>query len=254
MSQPSVIWWQPCVGNENSIAALQNVEIGGNVILNSGTPATPGTFTYNKMIRSIRFNSPDDLTGVTFVISGIGTPVDIPNGNPTQILSPITEDVVGGVVPVESVNIYSQITSIAIITTAGGPAIPATNLTVGFGTFGITDYVFFGYNRISASLSTFSVQFVARDSIQASVYFSLNKIEVPDISQGGVLVPFGTENGEYITFIPAFEPQQPAGPYISNTVQQILGAITLVWSSVKDTSLINSDSLYFTFIQPGVSS
>lgn len=252
MSQPSVIWWQPCVGNESSIASLQDVAIGGNVVLNSGKPGlpvTPETFTYNKMIRSIRFNSPDDLTGVTFVISGIGTPVDIPNGNPTQILSPITENVVGGVVPVESVNIYSQITSIAIITTAGGPAIPATNLTVGFGTFGITSYVFCDYNRTAASLLSSTLQFVNQTSINGAVYMSLNKPESPDISQGGLLTPFGNENGQYVTFIPAFN-------LIASGTVNVFDAFTyplnVVWTTVQSTSLINADSLYFTLLQPGI--
>ncbi len=261
MSQPTSIWWVPCVGNENSIAALQDVAIGGNVILNSADKSTPGTFTYNKMIRSIIFTSPDDLTGVTFVISGIGSEVDI-DGNPTHILSPITEEIVGadgGIGDIaQSFNIYSKITSILITTTPLSPPVPATNLIVGFGQFGITDYVFFGYSRIAAPLSAFSLQFVDRDSIESRVYYSLNKAEYPDISQGGVLVPFGTENGEYITFIPGFQPTQtgspPVDPYTQNTAMQVLGAITIIWATIKETSLNNKDSLYFTFLQPGISS
>lgn len=264
MSQPSVIWWQPCVGNEQRIATLQDVATvlpdaatGGNLILNSGspgTPETPETFTYNKMIRSIIIHSPDDLTGVTFVVSGIGAPINPAppggDGSPSQILSPITENIVAGnPTDAESVNIYSKITS--IVATRAVPGGPATNVTVGFGTFGITDYVFLDYNRTAAMLSTATLQFVNQTSISGSVYMSLNRPESPDISQGGLLIPFGTENGEYVTFIPGFE---LIASTTTNDYDAFTYAFTIVWAPVSSTSRIVPDSLYFTFLQPGINS
>lgn len=246
MSQPSVIWWQPSTGNEAQIATLQDIAQDNYVVLNSESHETRGTYIYDKMIRSIVINSPDNIAAARFIVSGIGSPVD-GDGNPTQILSPITEIITGvnGAPGVESVNIYSQINSI-LVTTA-----PATNVKVGFGRFGITDYVFFDYNRMSSEFSSISLQFVNQTSIMAGVFMSLNKPESPNIAQSGILEPFGTENGEYITFIPAFA---LIGMDTTNQTTQIAGAISVCWATVQQTSIVVADSVYFTFVQQGIKS
>lgn len=255
MSQPYVTYWPPCVGNEETIASLQDVEQDNTVVINATKPNVPGVFNFDKIIRSIIINSTDDISTAHFIVSGIGTPIDTDPalGNPTQVLGPITEDITGvdGINPIPSTNIYSQINSITVT------GAPATNVFIGFGTFGITDYVFYDYNRIAAPISSLTLQFITDGGLQeisAAVFISLNKPESINISSGPVLEPFGKEAREaippLIAFIPAF---QVIGPNeTKNAINQVLGPYSVIWARIQGTSQLIQDSLYFTVIQQGI--
>lgn len=255
MSHPCVIYWPPCVGNEETIASSQDIAQDSTVVINATDPNVPGVFKFDKIIRSINISSPDDIHNAHFIVSGIGTPIDADAdlGNPTQVLGPITEDITGvngGIVP--SVNIFSQINSITVI------GAPATNVTIGFGRFGITDYVFYDYNRMSSSLlSSATLQFINAPGLQeinAAVFISLNKPESVNISSGPVLEPFGKEAREQTppldAFIPAFT---IVGPHeMATTITQAFSPFSLIWARIQDTSEIIQESLYFTFLQQGI--
>ena len=212
MSHPCVIYWPPCFGNQQTIASPQNIAQDNTVVINATNPNVPGVFKFDKIIRSINIDSNDDISAAHFIVSGIGTPIDTDpdRGNPTQVLGPITEDITGvdGTGPVSSVNIFSQINSITVT------GAPATDVIIGFGRFGITDYVFYDYNRIAAPFSVATLQFIDQAVINAAVFISLNKPESINISSGPVLEPFGKEAREQtppiIAFIPDF---QVIGPH-----------------------------------------
>lgn len=252
MSQPSVIYWPPADGPGFVDAIVQNqvlVPVGQNVPLQANIPGVSNVYQFDKVIRSINIKSVDDLSAVYFVVSGIGTPVDPADGNPTSILQPLTETIQGVVPPgvASSANIYSQINSITIRNNAGDA--DATNFKIGFGAFGITDYVFFDYNRTAAALSSASLQFINHAVMSAGVYISLNKPETPNISNGVALEPFGIETLPTITFIPAFPVQGVTAPTTTDSIGSFIGAFSVVWATVLGTT---TDSMYFTFVQPGI--
>lgn len=257
MSHPCVIYWPPCVGNEQTIASFQDIAQDSTVVIKATDPNVPGVFKFDKIIRSINIDSPNDIHNAHFIVSGIGTPIDVgidPDlGNPTQVLGPITEDITGvnGLGPVSSVNIFSQINSITVT------GAPATNVIVGFGRFGVTDYVFYDYNRTATAISTATLQFIQAPGLQeinAAIFVSLNKPESVNISSGPVLEPFGKEAREQTppldAFIPAFT---IVGPHeIANTTIQPIGPFSVIWARIQNTSELIQDSLYFTFLQQGI--
>jgi len=251
MSQPQVYLWLPSI---TAIAGNQSVPNGGNLALNANTPGTPGAFSYINIlstspdinidvIRSISLMSQagSDNSGVTFVIVGIGVSVD-GDGNPTGIIGPISEDITGpgDGLTVSSVNIYTQINSIAVTVA------DSTNISVSLGPFGITPYVSIDTNRTFAAI-TAQLQFYSRDTITATVNVSLNKPESPD--NNGQLIPFGLIDLTPDIFLPAFPIITDA---IDNVLQTVIVPIAVIWATIKNTG--SGDALYFTILQQGTNS
>lgn len=250
MSHPSVIYWPP----QDTIALTQDIANGGKVVFGNVSGA-PGVFKYNNIIRSIIIASSDDISGVVFTVSGTGADVDADN-NPTTVLRPIVEEITGiNVGEAESTHIFSQIDS---ITTTGGAA---TNVTVIYGLFGITQYVLAGCNR-TMSQTVASAQVVDGIGIEYTVYKSYNKPEVPNIvgykeidvgvdtvPYSSSLEPFGVEivnkRPTQIAFIPAFEVIATT----SDTAHALVGPSAVVWATITGST---SDSLYFTVLQQGI--
>lgn len=234
MSYPVVIHWEQSDANTDAIASAQSVTAGNNLTLVSNVPNLPGRYIYDKVIRQLSFTSPNDNSGATFVITGIGSPVD-GDGNPTQVIGPITESKVGPTAAgtILSDNIYKEIISIQVTVA------DSDTISVGFGPAGITDYVFLDYNRTIFQTSV-QLQFVSRTTLTATVYTTLSKPETPNI-QYGTLIPFSP--------LPAF----PVSVALTNATANQLGAIatvaSLTWANMKATA---ADSLYFTVLQQGI--
>src|SRR5574338_706468 len=138
MSSPIVIPWLPTTGNSEVIASEQDTTAAGQaLVLNSNVPSLPhGPYIYDRVIRKVRITRTNNPGVVNVTITGIGSPVD-GNGNPTQVIGNISETLAtvnDGTA--DSVNIYSQITS---ITTSAA----VTGISAGFGPSGISDYIFF---------------------------------------------------------------------------------------------------------------
>jgi hypothetical protein len=228
MSSPKVISWLPI--NNTLIAPSQALTAAGNLQLKSSVPGLPqGAFIFDKVIRQVRLTTTGNLSARTFTITGIGSPVDA-NGNPTQPVALISEDVTGptSVLPTDSVNIYQQVISISV---DGAVA----NVSAGSGPDGITDFVFLNYNSVFGDANC-SLQFLNNVTLSAEGYISLNKPQVPNQNAGNIVTS---------PFFP-FE-------FISSTSTSVIETVPLpvavVWLSVKDTS---TDSLNFTVLQQGV--
>lgn len=234
MSKPQVIYWPP--SNTDGIAAVQSVEEDDNIILKSNTPS--GSFLYNNIIRSIiiDYNAavPEDIE---FIIKGKGISVDI-NGNPTSVVHDITITIDGNVGGnVESKEIFTEIYSITV--TEGD----VSNLSIGYGTFGITQYILNDTNRTGGQLQV-QVQVINRVNLTAYFDLSLNKPESPD--SNGNLIPFGIENGVQVGFIYILTIAA-----ITSNVAIALPCVTNCWLKITDTT---TDSLYFTVLQQGTNS
>jgi hypothetical protein len=226
-------------GTSFTITAQANTDIssinwailpGGNLILNSKVPGQPqGAFIFDKVIRQVQLTSTADTSAATFTITGIGSPVD-GNGNPTQVLGLISENLAGptSILPNESANIYQQVISIS----ANGPV---SNISAGSGPAGITDFVFLNSNSVLGSANC-SLQFVNFNAISASVYYSLNKPQIPDPNAGNLISsPFAE-----------FELQAPIQ---ANTFKSIPVPVAVVWANITGTT---TDSINFTVLQQGV--
>lgn len=268
MTRPTVIYWPPSGPDAITlvdIAGVQNVADGSFVQLKANNPGlSTGYFSYANIVKDnyqsslttsiirsikIKYTTPG---AVDFIISGIGTPIDA-SGNPTGLLQPITETIFAGIgvdLILESVNIYTQINSIEV----SGSNV--TNLSVGYGEFGITSYINVDYNVMAAQINAWSLQFIpnpAAGGMQASVSISLNKPEIP--SQIGTIIPHGFLNSARIMdglnpiFIPAFQLQAPTN---QNTVGSINGPplpYSVIWATITGGT---TDALIFTFLQPGL--
>lgn len=259
MSHPSVIYWPPSAGFESIIAHAQDVPEDDTLELLGNVTEAPGIFKYHNIIRSIIIHSPDNNATASFVVSGIGAAVDA-NRNPTSVLRPITETIIGvNANEVESTHIFTQINSI----TVRGDGV--TDVSVKYGSFGITQYVFMDYNRTFVHIAG-SVQVVADAGIEYAAYMSYNKPELSTINNyhevllgvvtvplSSALEPFGVqlvaERPKQITFIPAFEliPHTTTG---TNTAFVNDGPAAVVWATIRATT---TDSLYFTVLQQGIS-
>jgi hypothetical protein len=262
MTKPVVYYWASTQGNGyiNGIALNQSANQNNNLVLVSNTPS--GAFSYINMLipqtsmsevstdvlRTINFTSTTATSnaGVTFVINGIGSPVD-GNGNPTGIVGPITENKTGpgGNATVTSVNVYSTINSITV-TNAN-----ANNIEVGFGPNGITNYYTLDCNRTSIQgySSSFSLQFIPTPAvnIQAGIYVSLNQPQMPTI-YGGVQ-PFGLINGTQVAFIPDFQYQAPTN---ATSFSYIYTGFQLIWSTITSNQALTADQMFFTIFQQGI--
>ena len=221
MSKPVVIPWLPSVGNTAAIAPVQNIGAGGGTLaLTSGN----SPYVFDRVIRKVSIlAAPSNYT-----ITGIGSPIDA-NGNPTQVLGPISEIVVGGN---QSANIYKSVSSI-FAATAGG-------CSAGFGASGITDYVFLDYNRTIGQTAVQTYFTVLRTGITYTGYISLNKPEFPNINNGNLTSGYP---------LPALPISVAFTGATTNQFDAILSPLALTWLSISGTQ---ADSLLFTVLQQGI--
>ncbi len=230
MSSPIAILWPPT--NTNGIALQQNVLAGQMLVLKSPLPDYPNAaFMYDKMIRNISITSANNLSAATFTVRGIGSPVDA-NGNPTQTIHEITEDIVGpNANTVPSLNVYSQIISITV-------DVNVNAVSVGFGDHGITDYVFLDSNRTFYSCAA-QFQFITTAGAIATAYHSLSRPQYINSLQGN-LINFQP--------LPAFDVSANMTNATNNQYSPVPMTRT-VWSSISNTG---TDSIYFTVVQQGI--
>ena len=254
MTKPSVYYWPPSTvgGLTNGIALSQNAPDGSNLVLVGNTPY--GIFSYvninepnvttsgisTDIIRSISITSLGDNSDVTFVIKGIGVSID-GDGNPTSIVGPITEELVGpNDDTVTSVNIYTIINSITVTEA------DAVNVSVGYGPNGITSYIYMDTNRNlgPASAANYQLQMINNAGLTAATYNSLNKPQTPNIYGG--LDTYGMVNGVQGPFIPAFSIQTGL---TANTIDTLRTVTAVFWVQVSDCT---TDSMFLTFEQQGI--
>jgi len=234
MSSYTVIPWLPALLKDNvpdsSIASGQNTSANNqNLVLNSTVPNLPqGPYIYDRVVRSIIIYC---TTNVACVVTGIGSPVDTTNKNPTQALGTVTENItITDSISQESDNIYSQILSITVSTAVNG-------ISAGFGTFGITDYVFLDYNR-KIFQANVQLQFATGDTANGNVYQSLTKPYI--------ITPDGDVNN--FQPIPAFPVTlTEVNP---NQIGTLLSPVALTWATITGTT---TTPIYFTVLQQGIS-
>jgi len=256
MSLATIILWQPAVGNNDVIAPLQDLGGAGNLTITTNVgpqnalayPVAPQTMPKgpyymgganpNNVARTVLITSPDDLSGVDFTITGLGSAVDT-DGNPTGPLNQPISDTIGG--PnnsnVETAVIFKRVDSIA----ADGAV---TNVSAGLGTTGITTYIFPDYDR-RAWYASCSVQVLGASSIQYTAYQSLNKPSYPGANTGN-FVPF--IGGE----IPAFAVATSMTGATDNQITKLDFPIASLWLSIAETNPLTANSLIFTFLQQGI--
>ena len=235
MSAPVQYYWPSSISGRGSIAADQNIQAGQFLILNSTVPfLSQLPYIFDKLVRSVAFYSAQNVSNARFKITGIGSPID--GNGPTQALDLITEIVAGpNNTTVFSANIYSQI--ISIEATVGMPN--ATFVNVGPGNFGITDYFFFDYNRIIGQVGL-QFQFFDQVSLEASVFQSLTKPEIPSL-EGNLI----KQN------IPAIAWGNPLENVTGDIAVNNLFVTSVLWATItQDTA--DDDSLIFTIIQQGI--
>jgi hypothetical protein len=234
--------WLPFSSNRRTISPLQDYAEAGNLILQSNQPnsltSNAGPYVYDDVIRSVSFTSLNDLSDITITVKGIGSPVTPGNiensGNPIGLIQSISEQLSGpdgGTV--ETAYIYKQIDSITIDDAANG-------LSVGFGTFGITDYVFHDNNVTSWDIS-YQGAINNQETLQYTIYNSLTNPQTIN-SQFGNLTNYPFQ-------IPAFLLGD-----VNSADNQLLTRIhpvAMSWATVKATE---SEDFYFTVVQQGTRS
>jgi hypothetical protein len=112
-----------------------------------------------------------------------------------------------------------------------------TGISVGFGAFGITDYVFLDYNRKMFQTSV-QLQFFNPNTLTATVYQTLTKPQTTNT--------FGSLDDNYP--FPAFE-VDGFTDVTDNTIGTLLSPVSLTWAKMSATV---GDSLYFTILQQGI--
>jgi hypothetical protein len=240
MSIPIVLHWLP--NNPVGIAPLQDVTDGSNFILNCNIPSlSQGPYIFaqdtvpQQVVRQVTLTSANDYSGTTFTITGIGSPTENGDGtgNPTQVFSLISEDLVGpNNDTVSSINIYSQIISVS-------PDTDVAAVSIGYGANGITDYVFLDYNRTIFQTSV-QLQFIHHDSATVTAYQTLSKPQYP--STVGNLINFQP--------LPYFlVPDIDAATV--NSLGVLVSPVALTWATITGA---NTDELYFTVLQQGLRS
>lgn len=259
MSRPYVYYWAPSTvdGFDNGIALIQDKPVGSNLDLVANTPW--GIFSYvninnpltsnpnisTNVIRSINITSAEDNSGTTFVINGIGTPVNIVDGNPYGLVSSITEELVGpNGGTVTSANIYTVINSIFVRDEPGDTG--ADQVSVGYGPNGITNYYRVDNNRNVPSIyaMNYQIQMIDNAGLEASVFMSMNNPEIPNTS--GNINQFGTVNGQVFSFIPSFKVD---GPVTDNLINAIPFTGSVLWAQVTNCT---TDAMYFSVVQQGI--
>lgn len=256
MSNANIYYWAPTFGPgfQDGIALVQDVNEDNEFVLVANTPGVPGVFSYSNILstnltvskdvlRTINFTSDDDNSSCTFVINGIGAPVE--NGNPTALIGPISEEVTGpNADTVPSVNVYTKITSILVTND------DATNVSVGYGAIGITNYLYVDSYRIMGQMSG-SYQFIEGGNIQVTGYASLNLPEYPNLN--GSLTPFGIDSNPPV-FIPGYVVKTATSNDSLFSYNDNM-PLALVWNNVTpfgDAGILYGDSVYITILQQGI--
>ncbi len=242
MSQPVVVYWPAAVGNTGTISSSQNYAGAGNLILNSNLRNSPvstsGPYIYDKMIRTVSFTSPNNLSALNITITGLGSAVD-GAGNPTQPLdTPIVEVRAGpNVNTVNTAHIFKQIDSIAVSGAAAA-------LSAGFGSSGITEYVFMDYNKIGWYASC-QVQVLNRATLLYTTYESLTKPETVNSMYGNLDV--------FPAQIPGFPVNAGMTAASTNQIAELPFPIVMTWVTISANTTA-AEALYFTVLQQGIRS
>lgn len=252
MSLPYVIYWPPSNGNTGAIASTQALTEAGNLTLNTNIPNilsanpsttvnTGGPYIFNGIARAVSITSTANLSGLTITIYGIGSPVDT-DGNPTFPFE-FSEDTIIGPnnSTVQSDYIFTQVNSISI----DGAA---SNISAGFGTSGITQYIFPDYNKTGWYASC-SAQVISPVDLTYTGYMSLNKPNIPGTN--GQELSYKELYGENIPAFPISTDMTGANDnQIANFSNQ---PVSSIWLSIKDNNLANAgESLVFTVLQQGI--
>lgn len=271
MSLANIIVWPSAAENLTTIASTQTVAAGGSLVLNGNVPSFGGSptltvspYVYKNMARSVSITSTANLSGETVTIYGLGSIVDA-NYNPidSTLTTPLTvvvtgpnNDTVDSIVAADKY-IFTQINSVV---SSGA----AANISIGFGGFGITTYVFTDYNR-KAWNATCSAQILSNSgSLEYTAWVSLNKPAYAN-TQGGVNPFVGGQ-------IPAFTLEElntltpsklegtgtAAGAteimVAANDTQiaQIPSTVATVWFSINDDSFVADNNAIFTVLQQSI--
>lgn len=269
MSISSHIFWPDAASNEATIAPLQSVGADLTVKIQSNQPNMPnvpvnnsGIYYYNSMLRTISFNSASDLQamGVRFTVTGLSAPVD-GDGNPTETLSVFTEGPINAPNPdpTFSARVYARIDSIKTSVPIPDPF----QVSVGFGTKGITSYIFL--NMDVSPPQHWAIQGQPSDASAALAYDFYGSLSVPETINTlyGNLTPFPTVIPQHIPSFPLTALAIDTDILISNTSNfynsstfPFPSMVRMLWANVNDgsnTALVAStSSLYFTFYQQGI--
>lgn len=242
MSALTTIYWPPSQGHTEAIAPDQNVSAGHPFILNASVTGQPfGPYIFDRVMRQVAILSLGDTSGVQFTISGIGSPVDN-QGNPTQVLGPVTEQIQGPTLVqpyVGSSNIYAQVTSVV-------PNGNIQNVSLGFGSIGITDYVFLDYNRAFSQTSV-QIQVIQQQDNTVTIYQSLTKPQTPN-----------QVFGNWINMsqpIPAFVVTN-LSKLTANNFAALPSPVSLTWATINLANpavpALSTDAFFFTVLQQGI--
>lgn len=251
MSQAQIIVWEPSNGNTAAIAPVQALTAAGNLVLNTNTHpnntlAFPtntnpnGPYKYKGVARAVLISSSANLSARTITITGLGSAVDGVENPIGSLFDTYSEDITG---PnnnnVETNGLFTRIDTISIDGVA-------TNISAGFGTKGITQYIEPDYDR-KAWYASCSVQVFANTTLQYSGYVSLNKPSYPSLSGYGNIEPF--VGGE----IPAFPIAVAMTGANTNQIAQLNYPIATIWWRIEDNAVLNADEkAIFTFLQQGI--
>lgn len=246
--QAQIIHWPSAVDNDATIASLQSLAAAGDLALNfslsNAQTSRDAAFVYNNMARTVGLTSANNLAGVNFTVTGLGSAVDA-SGNPTQPLNtPISEVIAGpNANTVYTTHIFTSITNIA--TSAAAAAVSA-----GFGDSGIIGYIFPDYNKIFWGLSA-TMQVIAQATLTYEVYVSLNKPEYPDPIYGK-FDPFAPLLLTPPVGVPAF-PVTATTTVAANNLYYLPSPVAMIWATVAANTTIHEEA-YFTVLQQGLRS
>lgn len=211
-------------------------------LTSQGVESVDGPYYMGGNIRKIELaQGGNNLSNVTFRITGLGLPFSSLAAGPIPPLKLITEDLVGSTgANVDSVNCYQRIDSIVPLQNATNPAF---TLNVREGNGGITNFHNMDDDRISWN-TTIQTQFVGSGSITYSLFGSLTEPWFTDPKSGELNFP---KDGVPIFPIPNFT--------APSTLKQI-GPVTFpfksIWAYITDA--LSSQVFYFTTLQQGIRS
>lgn len=191
-------------------------------------------------------------------IIGYGSAVDA-SGNPTGPINQLLTET--HALPNNttnygwSTNVYSQIISAQV------SASTTTNtVSLGYGTSGVTEYIFPDNDRFGWYASVSGQVFNSgAATLTYTCYLSLKKPYTPG-TKGNIQPFIGTQIPTYGANIPAFTLDQLFAPVAGNnletaTTSQIClvpSPVATLWFNVSDATPANHGSAIFTFLQQGV--
>jgi hypothetical protein len=164
-------------------------------------------------------------------------------GNPTQpVDTPIQETITAGpnANTIYSEYIYSRIDSISV----NGAV---QDISVGFGSFGITTYLFPDLNR-KAWYANVNSQVLEQTNLTYTCYVSPNTPYVPGTN--GTFLPFTYFTTDPIPAFPVLLMQNAT----TNVTQILITPMSTIWWVVTDNLVENADeTAIFTLVQQGIS-